>query len=137
MTQPAQPDPKHANSKIARAMWTGFGLLALGAGVIGVVLPVLPTTPFVILAAFCFSKSSPRLRNWLLTHRIFGALIRDWEATGAIAPRYKAIACCAMVLAFGLSLALGLKPLILGIQAICLGGAALYILSRPNGAPKN
>lgn len=133
MTQTVEPDLKQAKSKTARAVWTGFGLLALALGGIGVLLPLLPTTPFVILAAFCFSKSSPRLRNWLLNHRIFGRLIRDWEATGAIAPRYKAIACCAMALAFGLSLALGLKPLILGIQAVCLGCSALYILSRPNG----
>lgn len=114
-------------------MWTGAGLLALAVGALGVVLPLLPTTPLVILAAFCFSKSSPRLRSWLLNHRIFGPLIRNWEATGSIAPRYKAIALTAMALAFGLSLALGLKPLILVVQAVCLGGAALYILSRPNG----
>ena len=133
MTQLSQTDLKQPQSKIARIIWTVFGLLALVLGGIGVVLPLLPTTPFVILAAFCFSKSSPRLRNWLLTHGIFGPLIQDWEATGAIAPRFKVIACCAMVLAFGLSLALGLRPLILGIQAVCLSCAALYVLSRPNG----
>ncbi len=133
MTQPVQPDAKQSQSRTARMVWTGAGLLALAVGGLGVILPLLPTTPLVILAAFCFSKSSPRLRNWLLNHRIFGPLIREWEATGAIAPRYKAIALTAMALAFGLSLALGLKPLILAIQVVCLGGAALYILSRPNG----
>ena len=133
MTHPPTSEPQQIRSKTARAVWTGLGLLALAIGAIGVILPLLPTTPLVILAAFCFSKSSPRLRSWLLTHRIFGPLIRDWEATGAIAPRYKAIACCAMALAFGLSLALGLRPLILTIQALCLVGSALYILSRPNG----
>lgn len=114
-------------------LWTGAGLLSLFIGGLGVVLPLLPTTPLVILAAFCFSKSSPRLRHWLLNHRTFGPLIRDWEATGSIAPKYKAIALTAMALAFALSLAMGLKPLILVIQAVCLCGAALYILSRPNG----
>lgn len=134
MTQPVNPDAKQSQSTAARMVWTGAGLLALAIGGIGIVLPLLPTTPLVILAAFCFSKSSPSLRNWLLNHRIFGPLIQDWEATGAIAPRYKTIAIVAMALAFGLSLALDLKPLILVIQAICLSGAALYILSRPNGS---
>jgi uncharacterized protein len=133
MTEPLQTDMTHSKNKAVRLVWTGAGLLALAIGGLGVILPLLPTTPLVILAAFCFSKSSPRLRRWLLSHRIFGPLIRDWEATGAIAPRYKAIALTAMALAFGLSLMLGLKPLILGIQAVCLSGAALYILSRPNG----
>jgi uncharacterized protein len=134
MNQSVNPDAKQSQSRTVRMMWTGAGLLSLAIGGVGTVLPLLPTTPLVILAAFCFSKSSPRLRSWLLNHHIFGPLIQDWEATGAIAPRYKAIAIVAMALAFGLSLALGLKPLILIIQAICLSCAALYILSRPNGS---
>lgn len=129
MTQSSQP-----SSKAAKAIWTGLGLLSLAFGAIGVVLPLLPTTPFVILAAFAFSKSSPRLRNWLLEHRIFGTMIRDWEATGAIATRYKVMACVAMGLAFGLSVALGLRPMILGIQAVCLTASAVFILSRPSGS---
>lgn len=133
MTQQSQPDTKQTQNKTVRMLWTGAGLLSLFIGGLGVVLPLLPTTPLVILAAFCFSKSSPRLRHWLLNHRTFGPLIRDWEATGSIAPKYKAIALTAMALAFALSLAMGLKPLILVIQAVCLCGAALYILSRPNG----
>ena len=134
MTHPPASEPTQKRSKTVRAVWTGLGLLALLFGAIGVVLPLLPTTPLVILAAFCFSKSSPRLRNWLLTHRVFGPMILDWEATGAIAPKYKAIACCAMVAAFGLSLALGLRPMILIIQAVCLSGSALYVLTRPSAA---
>ena len=125
-------EPVLTKSKTFKALWTTLGFIALFLGAIGVVLPVLPTTPFVILAAFAFSKSSPRLRQWLLTHRIFGNMIRDWEATGAIAPRYKAMACGTMAAAFGLSLALGLSPLILGIQALCLGASAVFILTRPS-----
>ncbi|MEC7257498.1 MAG: YbaN family protein, partial [Pseudomonadota bacterium] len=66
-----------------RPLWTLAGLLSLAVGILGIFLPVLPTTPLVLLAAFCFGKGSPRLRAWILEHRRFGPMIADWEATGA------------------------------------------------------
>ena len=127
------PPPSSPQPAAIRLAWGGAGLLALVLGIIGVVVPLLPTTPFVILAAFAFGKGSPRLRHWLVHHALFGQMIRDWESSGAIAPRHKAIACCAMGLVFAISLALGLRPWILGIQAVFLGASALFVLSRPNG----
>ena len=73
----------------------GWGFLALG--LVGVVLPVLPTTPFVLLAAWCFSRSSERLHRWLLEHRTFGPLVRDWEAHGVIRLRAKLLASAVIV----------------------------------------
>ncbi|WP_233270415.1 YbaN family protein [Chachezhania sediminis] len=124
---------KPALPHIRRAVWLALGFVALGLGILGVALPVLPTTPFVILAAFCFGKGSPRLRQWLVDHHIFGKLITDWEKYGAIAPRSKALACTMMGAVFLLSLVMGLKWWILLIQGICLGGAATFVLTRPNG----
>lgn len=86
----------------------------------------------MILAAFFFSKSSPRLENWLLNHNVFGPVIADWRETGAIAPRIKAIAVGTMAVVFVASLVFGVKLFVLVIQAICLGGAAWFVLSRPN-----
>lgn len=115
-----------------RPFWLVFGLLSVALGVLGIFLPVLPTTPLMILAAFFFSKSSPRLENWLLNHNVFGPVIADWRETGAIAPRIKAIAVGTMAVVFVASLVFGVKLFVLVIQAICLGGAAWFVLSRPN-----
>lgn len=120
-------------SHLQKLPWTILGWTCVALGFIGVVLPVLPTTPFLILAAFAFGKSSPRLKQWLLDHPIFGGPIRDWAANGAIRPRIKALACTAMALIFLTSLMTGLGPVILLVQALALGGAATFILTRPNG----
>ncbi len=117
---------------LARTWWVSIGLCALVLGAIGVVVPGLPTTVFVLIAAYCFSKSSPRLHGWLLAHRLFGPIITDWQERGAIAPRYKAMAVGMMVLLFALSLWLSLALWVLVLQVTCMTGAAIYILTRPS-----
>ena len=67
-----------------RTLWLAVGLFFLGIGFLGVALPVVPTTPFLLLAAGSFAKSSPRLHGWLLAHPLFGPPIRNWEDNGAI-----------------------------------------------------
>ena len=120
---------------MTRILWQTLGLTALALGGIGVVLPILPTTPFMILAAFAFGKSSPRLRARLEAHRVFGPAIRDWEAHGAIHRRYKITACVVMALVFLGSVVAGLRPAILLIQGVCMGAAALFVVTRPGGGP--
>ena len=77
---------------LRQALLVAAGLLALGFGLIGVVLPGLPTTPFVLLAAACFAKASPRLHRWLTQHRYLGPMVRDWEAHRSLPLRVKWIA---------------------------------------------
>ncbi len=127
------PEPSTPRSGGLRILWLTLGGLALFAGTIGIVLPLLPTTPFVILAAFAFSKSSPRLHDYLTRHPRFGPMIADWRSHGAIAPRYKALAVSMMLAAIMLSLMLAVPTRVLLIQALCMAGAAAFVLSRPNG----
>ena len=91
-----------------RALWLAAGIVSLVAGFIGVFLPVLPTVPFVLLAAFCFSKGSPRCERWLLEHRHFGPMVRDWRMHRSVPLRVKQFAILSM--AGGAALAWWLLP---------------------------
>lgn len=115
-----------------RFIWAALGLLSVGLGMLGVVLPLLPTVPFMLLAAFCFARSSERLHNWLLSHPQFGPSITDWQERGAINPRVKRISTIAIAGVFGLSLILGVKTTILVIQAVVLSCVLLFIWTRPD-----
>lgn len=116
---------------LPRALWTALGMLALGLGALGAVLPLLPTTPFAILAALAFGRGSPRLRRWLVGHRRFGPAVRDWEARGAIARPAKRLACAAMAAALVAGVLVGLPGPLLAIQAACMAAAAAFVLTRP------
>lgn len=105
----------------------------MGLGIFGLVLPLLPTTPFMLLAAACFAKSSPRLHDWLLAHRVFGPAIHDWRDYRAISPRAKRMALIAMGAAFGLSVLLDLGWKVLAVQGAVLAVMGTWIWTRPDG----
>ncbi|KCV82529.1 hypothetical protein ATO10_06291 [Actibacterium atlanticum] len=114
-----------------RLIWMLLGLCCVGLGAIGAVLPLLPTVPFLLLAAFFFARSSDTLHNWLLTHPRFGQPIIDWHEKGAIRRPVKWVATASILLAFGLAAAMGVRPTILMIQAATLCCVALFIWTRP------
>ncbi|MDQ2090302.1 YbaN family protein [Marimonas arenosa] len=113
-------------------IWAALGLVCVGLGLIGIVLPILPTVPFMLLAAFLFARSSERLHNWLLSHPTFGPPIVDWQMRGAINPRVKRVATLSIAAVFGISLALGLKLWLLALQAAILSAVLTFIWTRPN-----
>jgi uncharacterized membrane protein YbaN (DUF454 family) len=75
--------------QVRRWLWLALAYACLGLGIVGIFLPGLPTTPFVLLAAYAAARGSKRLHAWLLAHRMFGPMIRDWEASGAVSRRAK------------------------------------------------
>ncbi len=117
---------------VTRLFWLGFGWGMVGLGLIGVALPGLPTTPFLLLAAFAFSRSAPGLKLWLEEHPTFGPPIRDWEERGAISPRAKTLAVSMMALILAISLLVGVPTWVLVVQILGMGSGALFILTRPD-----
>jgi uncharacterized membrane protein YbaN (DUF454 family) len=82
---------------LRRGLYLALAYVALALGLAGVVLPGLPTTPFILLAAWAAARGSERLHAWLRAHRVFGPMIRDWERSGAVSRRAKWFATLAML----------------------------------------
>src|SRR5688500_20283228 len=78
-----EPPPLPPPSRL-RWLWWLLAYASLALGLIGIVVPGLPTVPFVLLSAFAAARGSQRLYRWLLAHRQFGPIIRDWQAHGAV-----------------------------------------------------
>ena len=118
--------------RMIRLGWLILGCLFVALGVIGAILPLMPTTIFLILAAGCFARSSPRLEAWLLDHPRFGPTLRAWRERGAIGRRGKVMACGGMTLGYGLFW-LGARPhwpLALLVAVVMLA-CATFVLTRP------
>ena len=116
-----------------RFIYAGLGLLCVALAVVGIILPLLPTVPFLLLAAFFFANSSERLHNWILDHNIFGPLIEDWQSTGSIRPGAKKAATLSIAAVFLVSLVFGAPNFVIIVQAIVLTCVLIFIWSRPNG----
>jgi uncharacterized membrane protein YbaN (DUF454 family) len=113
-----------------RGLYLLAGFLSLALGAVGVILPLLPTVPFIILAAFCFARSNPALEAKLLDHRHFGPHIRAWREKGAISRKGKKAAVTAFAISVGLALALTPLPWsLIPVAAALIGGA--WIWTRP------
>jgi hypothetical protein len=105
-------------------------MLALGAGLAGIVLPLVPTTPFLLLASYCFLVSSPRWHRWLREHRWFGPLLADWEQRGGIRPRVKLLAVTTVLMVVALSAASGRLSTVGLVVLSVLAGVGLLVIAR-------
>ncbi|MEQ1670670.1 MAG: YbaN family protein [Hyphomicrobium sp.] len=116
-----------------RLLWIIFGLIATAAGIAGIVLPLVPATPFLLLAAYAFARSSPVLHNWLISHARLGPPIANWQRNGAIDRPSKIMAIVLMAAALTISVLLQAPAAVLGAQAAAMAFAATFILTRPHG----
>ncbi|AYM06338.1 MULTISPECIES: YbaN family protein [Agrobacterium] len=115
-----------------RLLYLCLGWLMVATGIVGAFLPVLPTTPFLLLALWCFSRSSPKLEAWLLAHPRFGPSLQRWRERGAIARNAKIAALSAMSVSYAAFWFLSEPPpLRAAIVAAVMLGSALFIATRP------
>jgi uncharacterized membrane protein YbaN (DUF454 family) len=106
----ARAHPPLHGSPVVRALFFVAGLVALALGIAGIFLPVLPTTPLVLLAAACFARSYRPFHEWLLAHRLFGPIVQEWQEHRSIPYRTKLTAIATMAVTLGASIVFFVDP---------------------------
>ena len=114
-----------------RQLWFAVGALFMGLGIVGIALPVMPTVPFLLVAAWAFARSSPRLRQKILDNPTYGPAVREWQERGAVGRRAKIWAVAAMTGGVGLSFWVGMPIWVVATQGVICTLVAAYLVSRP------
>lgn len=119
---------------LKRWVYLVMGVVLTGIGIIGAFLPVLPTTIFLILAAYFFGRSSPRLEAWILQHKVFGPPVVTWQQNGAIPRRAKYMAFGGMAFGYA-NFVCFVRPgfWLLALVSVFFAASALYVGTRPDG----
>lgn len=117
------------DSRFVRGVLVGLGIVFSGLGIAGVVLPLLPGMPFLIIAAACFARANERFYNWLLNHPVVGPPLHAWRNHRRIPRRVKPRAIAAVLLAFGLSTWLALDDDLLQILWFSLGIMVVVLIA--------
>lgn len=117
--------------RTAKWTWLLLAYLCLALGLIGVVLPGLPTTPFILVAAWAAARGSRRLHRWLFRHPLFGPMVRDWRREGAVSRRAKWSASVAMVACAGVLAWAAPKFWMVAIAITIMASVSLWLWFRP------
>ncbi|TFH87655.1 DUF454 domain-containing protein [Billgrantia azerbaijanica] len=121
-------------SRMPRLAWCGLSCGCIGLGAIGLVLPLLPTTPFLLVAAWAATKGSPRLAYWLWQHPRLGPPLQAWQLEGAVPRRAKHLAVALLLLSWTLLWLGGAPAWGLATAALLFGSVAAFVLTRPDAA---
>nr|WP_217435728.1 YbaN family protein [Cupriavidus gilardii] len=123
--------------RIVRAAWATLGIVCMLLAVLGVFLPVLPATPFVLLAAACFARGSERFHDWLMSHPRLGPIVHDWQRHRSIPLRAKILAIAMMWISLPTTAWLLRARPAFSIAVLAIGAVAtaylLYLPTRPRG----
>ena len=105
---------------VKRRILIGAGTLSTGLGIIGIFVPILPTTPFLLLAAACYMRSSERLYRWLINNRIFGAYVRNYIEGKGMPVKIKMFIILLLWLTIALTIVFGVQNIVIKIVLICI-----------------
>jgi uncharacterized membrane protein YbaN (DUF454 family) len=124
-------DPKRPTlCNVRNRLLTLVGTISLGLGILGIFLPLLPTTPFLLLAAACYSRSSRRFSNWLSGNRLFGKFIKDYQEGKGIPLKLKIFSILLLWITIGCSAAFAVQMLaVRAILVVIAFGVTIHILS--------
>lgn len=124
-------------SAVVRAVYLALGSVFLGLGFLGAFLPILPTTPFLLLAAACYARGSTRLYRWLTEHPRFGPMILEWRRSRSLPRRTKWTAIVLMVMTLGISTLVFVSEPLLRVGLVTLGiGLAVFLYRIPDSDPR-
>lgn len=131
-----QPPHNHVKSSLLRWVLIGIGWISIAGGIVGIFLPLVPSVPFLLLAAVCFSRSSERFHRWLIEHKHLGPMVRDYLARGSIPLRAKVIAMAMVWTSFPVTTFLFVRAFWLKVLLMALAtGVTLYLLYLPTTSP--
>ena len=135
---PAPVSPPQAPQASSRFRWAWWLLAyaSLGLGIVGIAVPGLPTVPFVLLSAFAAARGSQRLHAWLLAHRQFGPMIRDWQAHGAVSRRAKRLAVGMMAACAAIMFLTAPKWWMAATGTGIMTVVAIWLWARPEPPPR-
>lgn len=122
--------------KTIKLLYLSLGIISTALGFIGAFLPVLPTTPFLLVALWAFSKSSPRLQNWLYHHPLYGKTLQNWFEYGVINTKVKVFAITAITFSVPTAYFITRSTLILFIHIPIVLATIIYLYSRPSNIEK-
>jgi len=105
---------------VKRGILIGAGTLSTGLGIIGIFVPILPTTPFLLLAAACYMRSSERFYRWLINDRIFGAYVRNYIEGKGMPVKIKMFTILLLWLTIALTIVFGVQNIVIKIVLICI-----------------
>lgn len=135
--QPSLPPASNAAKPLPRGLqWLlrGLAVVSLALGFLGIFLPVLPTTPFILLAAWAAARSSPRMLAWLEQHRLFGKMLHDWRHGGVVSRKAKWGATGVMSASAVLLLLTVSKLWAAGFAIACMASVLAWLWRRPESA---
>lgn len=118
--------------QVKKVLWTGLGFLSLGMAYVGVITPGIPYSPFVVFAAYCFSKGSERMHRWIYNHKIFGPFLTNWNEKRVFPQKMKYFMLFMMGTSLCIMIFTGVKPIGIISTAVFMGFVAVWAWRYPS-----